>query len=59
MKFGLQNYTVIIPTENSYIKFNNMINSLQIHDIAQNYRILHEVIQRLTPHIRLVVKKLF
>jgi hypothetical protein len=38
MKPGLQNFAVIMPSENSYIKFNsNMINSLQIglYDIAQ------------------------
>jgi hypothetical protein len=51
MKLGLQNYAIIIPTDNSYSKFNNnMINSLQIYDIAQNYRILHKVVQRLSQH---------
>jgi hypothetical protein len=43
MKLGLQYYAVIIPNVNSYIKFNNnKTNSLQTHDIAQNYRILHK-----------------
>jgi hypothetical protein len=37
MKLGLQNYVVIIPIDNSYIKFNNnMITSLQKYVIAQN-----------------------
>jgi hypothetical protein len=46
MKLGLQNYAVIIPVDNSYIKFNNNnINSLQTYYIAQNYRILHKVVQ--------------
>jgi hypothetical protein len=45
MKFGFQNYTVIIPINNSYIKFNNnKINSVQIYNIAQNYRILHKIV---------------
>jgi hypothetical protein len=47
---GLQNYVVIMPIKNSCIKFNNKINSLQNHDIAQNYRILHKVVQRLFQH---------
>jgi hypothetical protein len=34
----------------SYIKFNNKINSLQIYDTAQNYRILQKVDQRLSEH---------
>jgi hypothetical protein len=46
---GLENYIVIIPTENSYIKFNK-VNSLQIYDIAQNYSILHKVVQSLSEH---------
>jgi hypothetical protein len=51
MKLGLQNYAVIVPIENSYIKFNNnKINSLQVYDIAQNYKILHKVVQRLSQH---------
>jgi hypothetical protein len=38
MKFGLQNYAVIILIKNGYIKFSNKkINSLQICDTAQNY----------------------
>jgi hypothetical protein len=46
MKRGLQSYAVIVPSENSYIRFNNnKINSLQTYDIAQTYRILHEVVQ--------------
>jgi hypothetical protein len=40
MKLVLQNYATIIPTENSYIKFNNMTNSLQIYGTAQNYTII-------------------
>jgi predicted component of viral defense system (DUF524 family) len=32
MKLGLQNYAIIIPTDKSYVKFNNnKINSSQIH----------------------------
>jgi hypothetical protein len=51
MKLGLQNYVIIIPTDNSYIKFNNnKINSLQTYDIAQNYRVLHEVVQCWSQH---------
>jgi hypothetical protein len=50
MKLGLQNYAVIIPIKISYIKFNNKINSLQIYDIAKNYRILHKVVQCLPQH---------
>jgi hypothetical protein len=47
----LQNYGVIIPTENSFIKFNkNKINSLQIYDTTQNYRILHKLVQHLSQH---------
>jgi hypothetical protein len=47
MKLGLQNYAVIIPVGNSYIKFNNnKIKSLQTYDITQNYRILHKAVQR-------------
>jgi hypothetical protein len=46
MKRGLHSYAVIVPTENSYIRFNNnKINSLQTYDIAQTYRILREVVQ--------------
>jgi hypothetical protein len=51
MKLGFHNYAVVIPTKNIDIKFNNRkINSLQIYDIAQNYRILHKVVQRLSQH---------
>jgi hypothetical protein len=47
MKPGLQNYAVVIPKQ--FIKFNNKkINSLQIYDAAQNYRLLHKVVQRLS-----------
>jgi hypothetical protein len=50
MKAGLQNHAVI-TTENNCIKFNNKkINSLQIYDTAQNYIILHKVVQRLAQH---------
>jgi hypothetical protein len=50
-KKGLRNYVVIImPTENSCIKFNNNINNLQRHGNAQNYRILDKVVQRLSQH---------
>jgi hypothetical protein len=46
MKLELQNYAVITPNENSYIKcINNNINSLQIRD-----RILQKVVQRLSQH---------
>jgi hypothetical protein len=49
MKQGLQNYAIIIPNDNSYIRFNNnKINSLQTYDIAQNYRILHKAVWRLS-----------
>jgi hypothetical protein len=44
MKLAVQNYAVNIPTENSYIKFDKKIDSLQRYDIAQNYRILHKVV---------------
>jgi hypothetical protein len=48
MKLGLQNYVFIMPIENSYMQFNsNEINSLQRYE-AQNYRILHKVVQRLS-----------
>jgi hypothetical protein len=44
---GLQNYAIIISTDNSHIKFNNnKINSLQTYDTAQNYRIVHKAVQR-------------
>jgi hypothetical protein len=50
MQWGLQNY-VIIPTENIYIKFKiKKKNSLQLYDIAENYRILHKVVRRLYQH---------
>jgi hypothetical protein len=36
MKLGLWNYAIIIPVDNSYIKFNNnKINSLQTYGTAQ------------------------
>jgi hypothetical protein len=51
MKSGLQNYAVIMPIGSSCVKFNsNNISSLQRYDIAQNYGILHEVVQRLSQH---------
>jgi hypothetical protein len=50
MKLGIQNYAVIEQIKKSYIKFNNKINSLQIYDTAQNYRILQKVDQRLSEH---------
>jgi tRNA C32,U32 (ribose-2'-O)-methylase TrmJ len=51
MKLGLQNYAITIPIDKSYVKFNNnKINSLQIYEISQNYRILHQVVQRLSQH---------
>jgi hypothetical protein len=51
MKLGLQNNVIIIPTHNSYVKFNNnQINSLYEYHIAQNYIILHKVILRLSQH---------
>jgi hypothetical protein len=48
MKLGLQSYAVIMPIENG-LKFNNL-NSLQIYDTAQSYRILHRVVKRLSQH---------
>jgi hypothetical protein len=46
MKLGLQIYAIIIPTQNSCIRFNtNKINSLQKYNNAQNYRILHKEVQ--------------
>jgi aspartate/glutamate racemase len=50
MKLWFRNYTVIIPTENKIYHINNKVNSLQTFDIAQNYRILHKVVQRLSQH---------
>jgi hypothetical protein len=50
MKFEFQNYVATIPIKNSYIEFNNNVNSLQIYNIAQNYGILHKVVQRLSQH---------
>jgi hypothetical protein len=51
MKLGLRNYTVIMSNEKSCIKFNNnRLNSLQSYDIAQNYTVLHRMIQRLFQH---------
>jgi hypothetical protein len=51
MKLEPQNYAVIVPTVKSYIKFNNnKINSLQRSGFAQNYRILHKLVQRLSKH---------
>jgi hypothetical protein len=50
MKLVLQNYAIIISIENSCIKFNNEINSLQRYDTAQNYRILHKMAQHLYQH---------
>jgi hypothetical protein len=42
---------VIIPTENSYINFNNKkTSSLQICDIAQNYRIINKIVLRLSQY---------
>jgi hypothetical protein len=50
MKLGLQNYTLNISTKNSCMKFSkNKIKSLKRYD-AQNYRILHNVVQRLSKH---------
>jgi hypothetical protein len=39
-----------MPIEKSYTKFNNKLSSLQNYDVAENYRILHKVIQRLSQH---------
>jgi hypothetical protein len=51
MKLELQNYAVIIPSDNRCIKCNNnKINSLQIYDITQSYKILHKAVQRLSRH---------
>jgi hypothetical protein len=45
MKLGLQNYAVIIPIKLNYNTFNNKkVNSLEMYDTAQYYRILHKVI---------------
>jgi hypothetical protein len=49
MKLGLQNYA-LIPIENSCVKFNNKVNSLQRCNTAQHYRILHKVVQCLSKH---------
>jgi hypothetical protein len=44
-KFALQDYAVIISTENSSIKFNNnKVTNLLRHDTAQNHRIIHKVV---------------
>jgi hypothetical protein len=49
MKFGLENYAIIMPIQKSCIKFNNnMLDSLQRYEIAQNYRTLHRVVQHLS-----------
>jgi hypothetical protein len=51
MKLGLQNYALIIPTKNKCMKFkNDEISTLQMYGTAQNYRILHKVIQLLSQH---------
>jgi hypothetical protein len=51
MNLGLLNYTIIIPIDNSYIKFNNnRINNLQTYVILQIYRILEEVVEHLFQH---------
>jgi hypothetical protein len=62
MRLELHNYAVYISTEKICIKFyNNKINSLERHDTAWHYRILHNVVQLLSqdnhnipnhPHIR-------
>jgi hypothetical protein len=47
MQLGLRNYAFIMPIEISCIKFNNNeINTLPRYDTAQNYRILHKVVER-------------
>jgi hypothetical protein len=51
MKLRLRNYVVIIPIDNSYIKFNNIkITSLQKYVIAQNNTIIHKVVKGLSQH---------
>jgi hypothetical protein len=61
MKWGGGGFRIILLTcqfeKKSYITFNNSkINNLQIHDIAQNYRILLEVVQRLSQHNLKILK---
>jgi hypothetical protein len=58
-EIGLHNYAVITPVENTYItyiKFNNKVNTLQVYDSAQNYRILHKAVQHLSQHNLKVLK---
>jgi hypothetical protein len=40
----------MILIEDSIKFYNNNINSLQRYDIAQHYKILHNVVQRLSQH---------
>jgi hypothetical protein len=50
MKLELQNYAGFMPNENSCIKFNNKLKSLQRYDIGQKYVILHIVVQHFSQH---------
>jgi hypothetical protein len=50
MEFELKIYAIIIPTKNDFIIYNNNIGILQMYVIAQNERILHNVVQRLSEH---------
>jgi hypothetical protein len=50
MKLRLQNYVVIMLNEKCCIKYNKKSSSLQSYDTAQNYNILHRVVQRLSQH---------
>jgi hypothetical protein len=47
MRLGFHNYALIMHTEKSCIKCGNKLNCLQRYDIAQNYRIILGVVQRL------------
>jgi hypothetical protein len=49
MKLWASEMPLSCQLQKSYTKFNNKLNSLQMYDIAQNYRIIH-VVQRLSQH---------
>jgi hypothetical protein len=42
-----QSYAFIMPIGKSCTKFHNKLNCLQRYNIAQNYTILHRVVQHL------------
>jgi hypothetical protein len=50
MEFELKIYAIIVPTENDFIIYINNISILQMYVIAQNERILHDVVQRFSEH---------